>query len=1325
MIICVAIPTTRRPLLRLLTSLRFYYRRYPHSKHTGERPFSCHCSKQFSRLDNLRQHAQTVHADKAELNEQMMRELTSLHAVMSAANTGTVGPTDSGSGAGTSGGPNGNGKSGAGKPNVVTGDAKMKKIPPPKAMQTSVSLSSTTTSTSTTSGSSSSSTTALATNTNESAILNQENTMAMDVDAEVKQELSPTVPASIYPNSLSGPGSGYVPFPANHHIQQRLNPNSTSRPRPGTSTGYMGYAAPSASASSMPMTNVPEEHELEVKMDDARAEAGRRSFRGDEHESFRAQRPATAAAAFGSRREGGVDRGAAAPTPAAPGHSFRAPAVLTPQFQQSQYDRQREQSITRTVSASSAAPALSPLPYSFGGGGRHGYDGREPAQPDGPSVTAQKASAGATASQRYTPYAERERDRDRDREWNSSRPGTAERLPPLAAVVSASLSGHQRELAQYEREREYEQRRGGAAAPAAAASSSTFLQPFLRGAGAGARRPDTAPGAFFGGRGGGLEHERQRGWEYERERGDGLGYGRPVVRGDTGPVGRGVSGLSTLSSLSRLSSVSSIQRGGGSRSTSPSPGGVGRSSSSGLGGAGASDSPFFFQPPELGTSGSAREREFDGIPSSFGTAYRGASASTFPTSVRPSSSAAPPGYGGNAFAGYGYAKPPSSSSGLGSRKRQFGGPDGPGEYERERDDADIDIDIDEQPRPYTTAGGYERRLGGVRRYPSGGVFGARAGSVGGGRSAGGGYEYGSESRPQSRRLSVMELCNDDVNAAAASGAHGRLGSLAAAASASANASAAAASLRGGYADDEPRDVVAGAGLSRGHPGNAGVYGRHGQRDELAGGRYEYDRSSTAGTSRPTTTSGLISSASALRLFDRDGDNVRHGEREWNATGDNRGDALRARAAHASAAAAGRGASAGGLEEEDGNRADDGDGGGLARASSTGSSGDAIFAYSPGAASPGPTASPRGESVSATTEREPDVPVSGASHLSPSTVAATNPSPAFAITFAPTPVSPAASTFSASSEPPFTHAPPFVSGTAATPASIHIGVTAGQVLPTERATTPHVSPAAAQRYGASGSSTSPVAPDPRTPLTTTKAGHGAAGSPISYDGASPAPSPPTQHATYRRYDQQRQQPYGGSTQSYFGADGSAGQQQRSQLAGSRAFSTASPIASSPRSPGTGAATGSGSAAAHVADAHAYGQSVQYEQQRQQRAGVGDDDEYGYGRERYGGGGHAPSRHAGYDEHEHERQRYGSGSMGGGVSAEYTAVSHYPRAPSRTSSGSSAPRSPGAHAQLQHQQRGFSGSLSATAGGVHSGHGADQVRPVVGPTNTSAGAYGMRV
>ncbi|KAI9837757.1 MAG: hypothetical protein M1819_006691 [Sarea resinae] len=33
-------------------------------KHTGERPFQCHCARRFSRLDNLRQHAQTVHINE-------------------------------------------------------------------------------------------------------------------------------------------------------------------------------------------------------------------------------------------------------------------------------------------------------------------------------------------------------------------------------------------------------------------------------------------------------------------------------------------------------------------------------------------------------------------------------------------------------------------------------------------------------------------------------------------------------------------------------------------------------------------------------------------------------------------------------------------------------------------------------------------------------------------------------------------------------------------------------------------------------------------------------------------------------------------------------------------------------------------------------------------------------------------------------------------------------------------------------------------------------------------------------------------------------------
>ena len=36
----------------------------PSRKHTGERPFQCHCNRRFSRLDNLRQHAQTVHVNE-------------------------------------------------------------------------------------------------------------------------------------------------------------------------------------------------------------------------------------------------------------------------------------------------------------------------------------------------------------------------------------------------------------------------------------------------------------------------------------------------------------------------------------------------------------------------------------------------------------------------------------------------------------------------------------------------------------------------------------------------------------------------------------------------------------------------------------------------------------------------------------------------------------------------------------------------------------------------------------------------------------------------------------------------------------------------------------------------------------------------------------------------------------------------------------------------------------------------------------------------------------------------------------------------------------
>ncbi|TIC15866.1 hypothetical protein E3Q15_01352 [Wallemia mellicola] len=55
-------------------------------KHTGERPFKCHCGKAFSRLDNLRQHAGTaqVHADQPELNETLLKGMSTLHSQLAA-----------------------------------------------------------------------------------------------------------------------------------------------------------------------------------------------------------------------------------------------------------------------------------------------------------------------------------------------------------------------------------------------------------------------------------------------------------------------------------------------------------------------------------------------------------------------------------------------------------------------------------------------------------------------------------------------------------------------------------------------------------------------------------------------------------------------------------------------------------------------------------------------------------------------------------------------------------------------------------------------------------------------------------------------------------------------------------------------------------------------------------------------------------------------------------------------------------------------------------------------------------------------------------------
>ncbi|GAA5875012.1 hypothetical protein JCM3774_000472 [Rhodotorula dairenensis] len=54
-------------------------------KHTGERPFKCHCGREFSRLDNVRQHAMTVHGNMMERNQDTLTALADLHNELSVA----------------------------------------------------------------------------------------------------------------------------------------------------------------------------------------------------------------------------------------------------------------------------------------------------------------------------------------------------------------------------------------------------------------------------------------------------------------------------------------------------------------------------------------------------------------------------------------------------------------------------------------------------------------------------------------------------------------------------------------------------------------------------------------------------------------------------------------------------------------------------------------------------------------------------------------------------------------------------------------------------------------------------------------------------------------------------------------------------------------------------------------------------------------------------------------------------------------------------------------------------------------------------------------
>lgn len=52
-------------------------------KHTGERPFSCHCGRAFSRLDNLRQHVSSCHAEESAANQRTLASLGEIHQHLS------------------------------------------------------------------------------------------------------------------------------------------------------------------------------------------------------------------------------------------------------------------------------------------------------------------------------------------------------------------------------------------------------------------------------------------------------------------------------------------------------------------------------------------------------------------------------------------------------------------------------------------------------------------------------------------------------------------------------------------------------------------------------------------------------------------------------------------------------------------------------------------------------------------------------------------------------------------------------------------------------------------------------------------------------------------------------------------------------------------------------------------------------------------------------------------------------------------------------------------------------------------------------------------
>jgi len=419
-------------------------------------------------------------------------------------------------------------------------------------------------------------------------------------------------------------------------------------------------------------------------------------------------------------------------------------------------------------------------------------------------------------------------------------------LPPLAAVVSATLAPSLGSPSQHssssvtpiDRQQQHSSQSFFPSFPAATAAAGSralplpLPYPFRRPGTASRARPGTAPASasFFS-------------------------SSRPFS--SSGRLGGGDDRLASSSSC--RPDLSLLHSGFGGRSGRDRSDGRDDDGDVAMSPTGNDASPFYFSPPGLDTPSVS-------------------SSST--ASSAPSNTLAPP------------ANP---------RKRAYAGPDGP-------HDVGDDDGNDASPFAYHHLGQQHRPVS-----SSGLLFsGLSVAPTEHQRE----YEYGSESRPQSRRLSVMELCNDDsaddVRPTTSSGRPGTSSGrstreqyvpgsgafLLSAATAAANARAATASaVDGGTGNrnDGARTPTAAATTLSGAAAAAGTSAKGTTARDAAPSASTTGYGSTAAShtpppfvgssagygstsgdayggypssrSRPTTSSGLVSGAEALRIFD--------------------------------------------------------------------------------------------------------------------------------------------------------------------------------------------------------------------------------------------------------------------------------------------------------------------------------------------------------------------------------------------------------------------------------------------------------------------------